>query len=68
MRLAKVVIRLALRIFLHNERRTKIRLHQSFLPDLRQCGDVFQAKFVSLAEHTVHEQAEDTEDGVKAHV
>ena len=35
---------------------------------LRQCCDVLQAQFVGLAEHAVHEQAKDAEDGVEAHV
>lgn len=38
-----------------------------YLPLGKRC-DILQAKFVSFAEHPVHEQTEDAEDGIEAHV
>jgi hypothetical protein len=35
---------------------------------LCQHGDVLETKFVGLAKHAVHEEAEDAENGVEAHV
>lgn len=35
---------------------------------LCQCGHVLEAQFVGLAQHPVHEEAEDAEDRVEAHV